>query len=151
MAIFKNSKYLIIALTVAAIALTGLTMAAVTINQNVASSGTITTGPNVGVFSNSACTTALTSINWGNTEVGGTASQTVYVEDTGGTAMTLSISVGSWSPITASAYITVTWTGQGTLIQSNGVLAVTLTLTVASNTPGSITSFSNTVTISGTG
>jgi hypothetical protein len=103
------------------------------------------------VFSNSACTNAITSINWGSLEVGGTASQTIYVEDTGGSAMTLSISVGGWSPSTASTYITLTWTGQGSNIYASGVLAVTFTLTVASNTPPSITSFSNTITISGTG
>ena len=151
MAILKNSKYLVVVLTVAAIALTGLTVAAVTVNQSLTSSGTVSTGPNVGVFSNSACTNAITSINWGSLEVGGTASQTIYVEDTGGSAMTLSISVGGWSPSTASTYITLTWTGQGSNIYASGVLAVTFTLTVASNTPPSITSFSNTITISGTG
>jgi hypothetical protein len=107
----------------------------------------------VGVFSNSACTSAVTSISWGSIEVGGSTSQTIYIEDTGGAAMTVSISVGSWSPSTASTYLTLTWTGQGSKISPgvNGALAVTLTLTVSSSTPTSITTFSNTITISGTG
>jgi hypothetical protein len=103
------------------------------------------------VYSNSACTNAITSINWGSIEVGGSASQTIYVEDTGGAAMTLSISVSNWSPSTASTYLNLTWTGQGSQISAGKSLAVTLTLTVASNTPTSITSFSNSITISGTG
>jgi len=153
MALAKKSKILVILLTVAAIALAGVTFAAITSNLSVSSSGTVTAGPNVGVYSNSACTTAVTSISWGSIEAGGSTSQTIYVEDTGGTAMTLSISVANWSPSAANSYITLAWTGQGSQIQPgiSGVLAVTITLSVSSSTPTSITSFSNSITISGTG
>jgi hypothetical protein len=103
------------------------------------------------VYSNSGCTTAITSISWGSIEAGNSASQTIYVKDTGGVAMTLSLAVSNWSPSTASTYINLTWTGQGQQISAGGSLAVTLTLTVSSSTPTSITSFSNAITISGTG
>ena len=147
-----KAKLSVILLTVAAMAVAGITYAAITVNQNVASSGTVTAGPNVAIYSNSACTTPASSINWGSIEAGGSASQTIYVEDTGGTAMTLSISVANWSPSTASTYIQLSWNGQGVQIQPgvSGALAVTLTLTVSSSITG-ISSFSNAITISGTG
>lgn len=88
----------------------------------------------------------------GSVEAGGSTSQTIYVEDTGGAAMTLSITVSGWAPSTASTYITLTWNGQGTQIQPgvSGALPVTLTLTVSSSITG-ISTFSNSITISGTG
>jgi hypothetical protein len=107
----------------------------------------------VGVYSSSACTTAVTSISWGSIEAGSSATYTVYIEDTGGSQMAPSITVGSWSPSTASSYITITWTTLPSEIQpgvSNAV-AVTFTCAVSSSISTSITSFSNTITISGTG
>ena len=149
----KDRKYLVVVLTAAAIALAGSTIAAVTLNQGASSSKIITTDPNIGVYSDSACTNSLTSINWGSIEVGGSASQTIYIEDTGGTAMTPSISVSNWSPSTACTYITLTWSTLPSSIGTgvSNAAAVTLTLTVSSSTPTSITSFSNSITISGTG
>ena len=156
MAIAKASKLTVILLTVAALAVALTTIAAITINQNVSSSGTITAGPNVGVYSNSACTTAITSINWGSVEVGNSASQTIYIEDTGGAQMAPSINIGAISPSTAASYITITITSPTSLpseIQPGAAnaIAVTFTVTVSSSTPSSVTSFSNTITISGTG
>ena len=154
MAIAKASKLSIIVLTIAAIALTSLTIAAVTVNVTVSSSGTIIAGPNVGVYSNSACTNAITSINWGSIEAGSSTSETIYIEDTGGAAMTPSIAVSSWSPSTASSYITLTWSSLPSSISpgASNAAEVTLTLSVPTSINGQgITSFSNTITISGTG
>jgi len=154
MAIAKASKLSIIVLTIAAIALTSLTIAAVTVNVTVSSSGTIIAGPNVGVYSNSACTNAITSINWGPIEAGSSTSETIYIEDTGGAAMTPSIAVSSWSPSTASSYITLTWSSLPSSISpgASNAAEVTLTLSVPTSINGQgITSFSNTITISGTG
>ena len=150
MAITKASKYLVIVLTVAAFALATLTLAAINVSQNVSSSGTITTSPNIGVYSDSACTTNMTSINWGSVAAGGTATQTVYVKNTGTGTMTLSLAVSNWSPSGASTYITISWNQQGTQLSAGGSVAATLTLTVSSSITG-ITSFSNTIAISGTG
>jgi len=151
MTVAKASKLTVILLIVAALAVAVTTLAAITVNQNVSSLGTIAAGPNVGVYSDSACTTSLPSINWGSVEAGNSASQTIYVKDTGSIPMTLSLAVSNWSPSAASTYITLTWTGQGSQISPGGSLAVTLTLTVSPITPTSITSFSNSITVSGTG
>lgn len=150
MAIAKTSKYLVIVLTVAAFALATLTLAAINVSQNVSSSGTITTSPNIGVYSDSACTTNMTSINWGSVAAGGTATQTVYVKNTGTGSMTLSLAVSNWIPSGASTYITISWNQQGTPLSAGGSVAATITLTVSSSITG-ITSFSNTIAISGTG
>ena len=150
MAMAKASKLLVVVLTVAAFALATLTLAAINVSQNVSSSGTITTSPNIGVYSDSACTTNMTSINWGSAAAGGTATQTVYVKNTGTGSMTLSLAVSNWSPSGASTYITISWNQQGTQLSAGGSVAATLTLTVSSSITG-ITSFSNTIAISGTG
>jgi archaellum component FlaG (FlaF/FlaG flagellin family) len=150
MASIKSPKLLAIVLTVAALALGASTLAAINVSQNVSSSGTITTSPNIGVYSDSACTTNMTSINWGSIAAGGTATQTVYVKNTGTGSMTLSLATSSWSPSGASTYITISWNKQGTQLSAGQSVAATLTLTVSSSVTG-ITSFSNTITISGTG
>jgi archaellum component FlaG (FlaF/FlaG flagellin family) len=148
-AIAKASKLLVVVLTVAAFALAALTLGAITVTQNVSSSGVVTDS-NIGVYSDSGCTTNMTSINWGSVAAGGTATQTVYVKDTGTGAMTLSLAVSNWSPSGASTYITISWNKQGTQLSAGQSVAATLTLTVSSSVTG-ITSFSNTITISGTG
>jgi hypothetical protein len=151
MAIVRG-KYLVVILTIAACVLVGTTFAAITVNQNLASSGTIQTGPNIGVYSNSACTLAMTSLNWGTIQAGSSATVTLYIEDTGGSQMAPSITVSNWNPSTASNYITIAWTTLPSEIQPgiSGAIAVTLTLTVSSTITG-ITSFTNSITVSGTG
>jgi hypothetical protein len=150
MAITKSPKLLAIVLTVAAFALVVSTLAAINVSQNVSSSGTIATSLNIGVYSDSGCTTALNSITWGSVAGGGTATQTVYVKDTGTGAMTLSLAVSNWNPAGASTYITISWNKQGTQLSAGQAVAATITLTVSSSITG-ITSFSSTITISGTG
>jgi len=150
MAMAKASKYLVIVLTVAAFALATLTLAAITVTQNVSSSGAVVTSPNIGVYSDSACTTTMTSITWGSVAPGGSATQTVYVKNTGTGSMSLSLAVSNWSPSGASTYITISWNQQGTQLSAGQSVAATITLTVSSSITG-ITSFSNTITISGTG
>jgi archaellum component FlaG (FlaF/FlaG flagellin family) len=149
MAIAKASKLLIVVLTVTAFALAALTLGAITVTQNVSSSGVVT-NPNIGVYSDSSCTTSMISINWGSVAPGGTATQTVYVKNTGTGAMSLSLAVSNWSPAGASTYITISWNKQGTQLSAGQSVAATLTLT-ASSSITDISSFSSTITISGTG
>ena len=147
-----KAKLTLILLTALAFAVAGVTYAAITINQNIPSAGTITTNPNVEIYSNSQCTNSISTISWGSIEAGGNTQQTIYVEDTGDTPMTLSITVSSWSPSTACNYITLSWNWQGQQIQpgANNAIPVTFTLNVSPDITG-ITTFSNSITISGTG
>jgi hypothetical protein len=150
MKIAKISKLSTIIFTIIAVALTASTAAVLSVNQNVSSSGTITTTPNIGVYSDGACTTSMTSISWGSITAGGTATQTIYVKNTGTSTITLSLSTSNWSPSGASSYITASWNKDGTQLSAGQSVAATLTLTVSSSING-ITTFSNTIVITGTG
>jgi hypothetical protein len=146
----KASNLAIIALVVCSITLAATTLAIITVNQNIASSGIVTTTPNIGVYSDIACTQNITTINWGTIAAGSSVSQTIYVKNTGTGTMTLSMATSNWTPAGASTYITITFDKQGTQIASGQSTTATLTLTVSSNISG-ITNFSNSITISGTG
>ena len=171
MATTKASKLLVIVLTIAALALTTSTLGAIVVSQNVYSAGTITTptpppssapaptptptstpiaAPNVGVYSDSDCTINKTSITWASVAAGGTATQIVYVKNTGTASMTLSLAVTNWTPSAAGDYMAITWNRQGTQLAPGQSVAATLTLYVSSSITG-ITGYSNTITISGSG
>jgi hypothetical protein len=123
-------------------------LGALVVTRRIPSSGNIT-ALGVGVYSNSACTTALSSISWGTVNAGSSTPYTIYVENTGNAAVTLNMTTSAWSPSSASSYITLTWNKTGTVLQPNGVATALLTLTVLSSISG-ITSFSFNITISGT-
>ena len=145
----KTAKVILIALTVAALTLATTTLAAININRDVTSSGTITTTPNISVYSDSACTQNLTGINWGSIEAGGSTSRTIFVKNTGTGTVTLSLASNNWTPSEACSYITISWNSEETQLSSGQLTSATLTLTVASSITA-ITTFSNTFTISGT-
>src|SRR5665647_3924163 len=99
----------VIGLVIVALALSLTTYAAISTSQNVSSNGQVSTSANLGVYSNSACTTPLSSISWGNLTAGGTSTQTIYVKNTGsGLALTLSMGTSNWTPTTANGPITLT-------------------------------------------
>jgi len=151
MALAQTSKIAVILLIIAAVALTGFSVALITSNQSVPSSGTITAGPNVAIYSNSGCTNVVSSINWGSVEAGSSTQQTIYIENTGGSQMAPSITVSNWSPTNAGTCITIAWSTLPAEIEPgiSNAAAITLTLTVSSNATG-ITNFSNEITITGT-
>ena len=105
----------IIALVVAAIALTATTAAVLSTSQNVPLNGTIT-AINLGVYSDSACTQTVTSLNVGTLNPGGTATQTVYIKNTGNVPETLTMTTNNWNPPSASTYLTLTWNQQNTVL-----------------------------------
>ena len=117
--------------------------------QTVTNTGSIT-AVGVGVYSNSGCTTVLSTIPWGTLNPGSTSTYTIYVKDTGDTAVTLSMVTSGWNPSTASNYITLTWNQNGTTLQASNSVAALLTLSVSSSISSSITSFSFNITITGT-
>ena len=148
MQIKKIPGIAIIALTITALALTLTTAAILSTNQTVPLNGTIN-AVNLGVYSDSACTQTVTSLNVGTLNPGGTTSQTVYIKNTGNVAETLTMNVNNWSPTNASSSLTLTWNRQNTVLNAGISIQATLTLTAASNT-GSLTTFSCDVTLTGT-
>jgi hypothetical protein len=96
------------AIAATGILLTLLTTGALMSSQTVPSQGTVS-AVNVGVYSDSACTQNLTSINWGSIAPVNSTTRTIYVKNTGTISMTLSMTTGSWVPSNANTYISLSW------------------------------------------
>jgi hypothetical protein len=140
-----------IALTITALALTLTAAALLSANQTVPLDGTISTvnAVNLGVYSDSACTQPTTTLNVGTISPGGTATQTVYIKNTGNIPETLTMTTSNWTPTGASSSLTLTWNRQNTILNAGASIQATLTLTAAANT-GSLTTFGCDVTFTGT-
>ena len=138
----------IVALVTVGVGLAVATAAILSAFQTVPLSGTIS-AINVGVYSDSACTQNCISLNAGNLSPGGAFTQTVYIKNTGNVQETLSMTVNNWNPANAASYLTLTWNRQNTVLGAGQSIQATLTLTAASNT-GTLTSFSCSVTFTGT-
>lgn len=146
MATKKMSMGTIIALTITALLLTIVTGGLI-VTQTIPSTGTVV-AVNVGVYSDSACTQNLASINWGTLYPSNTTTRTIYIKNTGTIPITLTMTTGSWSPTTASSVLTLTWNRQNTVLNAGQSISATLTLTVASST-GNLTDFSFNIIITG--
>jgi len=95
----------------------------------------------VGVYWDSGCSNRVSSIEWGTIEAGAVKTVTVYVRNEGDVTISLSLSTTNWSPSTASKYMSLSWNYDGQPINPNGVIPVTLTLSVSPSITG-ISSFS---------
>ena len=144
----KIPSIAVIALVITALALTVTTAALLSSNQTVPLSGTIN-AVNLGVYSDSACTTPATALTVGTLNPGGTTTQTVYIKNTGNVPETLTMTTGNWNPANANTYLTLSWNRQNTVLNAGASIQATLTLTAAANT-GSLTTFSCDVTLTGT-
>jgi hypothetical protein len=116
----------------------------------VQTNGQVTTSANLGVYSNSACTAPLSSINWGTLPAGGNITQTIYIKNTGiGLSLTLSMGTSNWNPVGSNGSITLTWNQGGTRLQPGQSVAANFTLTV-SPTITDVTNFDVQINIIGT-
>jgi len=145
----KTQKILIIILTIFAFSLAASTLAAISVNQNLPSSGIVTTTPNLSVYSNSDCTSTLTSIPWGSMTAGDTITNTIYIKNTGTGTLILGLTASNWTPTEASTYITYSWDKQGTQLSAGQSTQAIITATVSPSITG-ITDFSSTISITGT-
>lgn len=124
-----------------------LASGAIVTTATVSSSRVISTA-NLGIYSDSACTQRITSINWGNILPSSSVTRTVYIKNTGNTALTLRMATTSWSPTAANGPITLSWNRENTVLNANQVTTATLTLRAQSSISG-ITTFSMSIVISG--
>ncbi|MBS7631242.1 hypothetical protein KEJ47_06675 [Candidatus Bathyarchaeota archaeon] len=127
-----------------AMAVTG----ALTFSRTIGNSGRLK-AVNVEVYSDSACTQPLSSIDWGDLEPGSVKERTIYIKNTGNTGLKLSLSTSGWSPSSASNYISLTWNREGVTISSGSTISATLSLSVSSSV-SDITTFSFNIIIQGT-
>mgnify|MGYP002067300267 CR=1 FL=1 len=144
----KISIIALIALTITALSLTLIAVAVLSSSQTVRISGTIN-AVNLGVYSDSNCTQAASALNVGALNPGATATQTVYIKNTGNVPETLTMTVNNWDTTAASSVLTLTWNRENTVLNAGASIQATLTLTAAANT-GSLTTFSCDVTLTGT-
>jgi len=141
-----------VALVLYALALSALGPAvssALTGNKTVSNTGSVK-GVGVGIYSDQACTNAISSINWGMLDPGSNANKTVFIRNEGNTPATLSVVTSNWNPTNASSYMTLSWNYGGQALNVNQVVQVRLTLSVSTNVKG-IASFSFDITITASG
>ena len=110
---------------------TGLLIA----DQRVPLSGTIQT-THVGVYNDNYCTQNCTAIEVGVLNPGEVSTQTVYVKNTGTTAVSLSLSVDSWDPVEASSWLALSWNRADYVLGVGEVVQATLTLSVDAGIEG---------------
>jgi hypothetical protein len=147
----KLTKRVILAIVALAVILSFSTVGLLTVTQTISSNGTVTvTAVNIGVYSDSQCTQTLSSISWGSILAGHSASQTIYIKNTGNTPVTLSLTTNNWSPTGANGPITISWTKEGNSLGSGQILSADLTLAVSSTISG-ISNFSVNIVITGSG
>jgi hypothetical protein len=148
-----EKKNVVIGSTAAVVAIvlfvTLLASGALISSKTIASSGVVATA-NIGVYSDSACTQSLTSINWGTVSPGGSVARTIYVKNLGTTQVTIGMTGANWNPASANGPITLTWNREGTALSANQVATATVTLSASSSISG-ITTFNVDVVITGTG
>ncbi len=118
-------------------------------NRTISNAGTIKT-IGVGVYSDQACTTPVSSINWGTIDPGSNVNKTVFIRNEGNAPATLSMTTSNWNPSTASSYMTLNWNYGGQSLTVNQVVQVKFTLSVSASITG-ITNFSFDITIAANG
>jgi len=104
---------------------------------------------NIQVCWESECTNNVSSISWGTIDPGRSKNVTVYVKNTGTVPLTLSFNTTNWNPSAANAHISLSWGYDGSHVQPDQVLPVTLALVVSESAWG-LTSFSFDIYITGT-
>lgn len=148
MSLKKISTAALFTFTAILAVLTVTTAGLLSVSHSISSTGSIT-AINVGVYSNSACTQELTSIEWGTISPGNSETRIIYLKNTGNAQITLSMASANWNPANANGPITVTWNKGGDTLDVGQVATATLTLSVAESISG-VTNFSLNIIITGT-
>ena len=144
------SAFLVIGLVLAVG--TAMFVSSATINQvsqSVPSKGKLTV-INLGVYSNSACTSNLTSIDFGSIYSGSSSNITLWVKNSGNANEKLSLTTNTWSPVSVSQWLTLSWNQTGTVLTQNQVVAANLTLNVSPSVDPTLSNFTLNVVIAGT-
>jgi len=119
--------------------------AVVQYEASIHTTGTITT-IGVRVYSDSALSNELVTINWGLREPGSQISVEMWIQNTGNRPVTLSFYTSNWNPAAANDYMSLSWDYAGETINPDAARKVTLTLSVSSQISG-ITNFAFDITV----
>jgi hypothetical protein len=118
-------------------------------SQSVPSKGQLTV-INLGLYSDSACTSNLTTLDFGAITAGGASVIACWIKNTGNSNEALSLATNTWSPTNASQWLTVSWNQAGTILAKNQAVAANLTLNVSPSVNPSLSNFTFNVVIAGT-
>lgn len=111
-----------------------------------------TSEPNVdvGVYWDSGCQYAVSSIQWETIDPGSSDDAVVYIRNEGDADVTLDLEATSWDPAAASDHMTLSWNYDGQSINPDEVIQATLTLSVSPSIDG-ITTFNFDIVITASG
>jgi len=143
----KTSLTVITALVATGFLLTTTTIGLLSVTEEVAMEGTITT-LNVDLFLDSQGTQNCTAMSWGGVYAGESSSKTMYVKNTGDVPVTLSMIITNWNPDSADDHISMTWNRENTTLDPEEIIQATLTLTISEDSNG-ISNFSYKMLITG--
>jgi hypothetical protein len=139
--------------TVFAVAATGIVLTALVLgllvtSQTFNNNGNIK-GIGICVYSDSQCTTVLSSINWGYLEPGTTKNVAIYILNNGSVPVELTMTTNNWFPTSATGCMSLSWNCSGHVLSKESSVPALLTLSVYSNAT-EIESFSFDITLIGT-
>lgn len=137
----KLSTTAVLAATLTTIVATAVVFGLLSTSYRIPNSVSVKSSVGLGVYSDQACTTPLTSINWGEVTPGQSYQRTIYVKNLGNVKVKLNMNVGNWTPSSASNYLTLTWNRENYDLNIGESIGATLTLTVSSNAPAGSFSF----------
>jgi hypothetical protein len=140
-----------LALLVAVMATVMSTLGALVVTRTISNTGNlmIISSVQLGAYSDSSCTSVLSSISWGTLNPGNTSTATFYLRNEGNVPVILSLQSGNWNPTSASAYFTLTWNRANYVLTANQTVQAVLTLAVSSGVSG-VTNFSFDMNITAT-
>jgi hypothetical protein len=116
-------------------------------SRTLQSSGTVT-AVNIGVYWNSGCTNATSTIGWGMLSPGESKNVTVYLRNEGNVALRSNLTVQNWVPTGSSSYIGLVWNRENQTVAVGSVVTAVLTLSVSPSITG-ITDFSFDIVMTG--
>jgi hypothetical protein len=89
----------------------------------------------VDIFKDPDCTILLENFVWGEIDIGGTSTQTVYIKNNGDINLVLTLSSDNYYPTNLVDYINLYWDYDGSPIAPGEVFKVQITLLIKSDCP----------------
>ncbi len=140
---------IILAAIVLAVVISAGVFAALSANHMITFTGTIAT-INVEAYNDAGLTQLCTGLDIGTIAPGTSASQTIYIKNTGTVSETLTMVAANWVPTSASSVLTLSWDRQNFVLGAGQSTPAVFTLTAAADV-GALTTFGCQITITGTG
>jgi len=134
-AINRNATKIVIATLLLVSSALAINAASPVINKTISNTGSIT-AIGVGIYWNQATTNQVTSIDWGTLDPGSNKTVTVYIQNEGDSAVSLSLHTSNWNPSAASDYLSLSWDYGGQSINVGEIVQVTFILSASASVEG---------------